>query len=76
MNHNSVYSHVKRNNNNSESVDGDEQCSSNVQVAPNPKRTNVIQLSKLGNGTTHISDTSSFFQILNLADPFQKCNNN
>jgi len=29
---------VKRNNNNSEGVDGNEQCSSNVKEAPNPKR--------------------------------------
>jgi len=34
------------------------------------------QLPKLENGTTHISDTSSFRQILNVADIFQKCKNN
>jgi len=41
-------------NNNSEGVDGNEQCSSNVKEAPNPKRPDVIQLPKLENGTTHI----------------------
>jgi len=36
---NSIFSYVKRNNNNSEGVDGYEQCSSNVKEAPPPKRT-------------------------------------
>jgi len=39
MKQNSTFSYVKRNNN-SEGVDGNEQCSSNVKEEPNPKRTN------------------------------------
>jgi len=37
---------------------------------------NVLLLSKLENGTTHIWDTGSFCKILNVADTFQKCKNN
>jgi len=44
MKQNSIFRYVKRNNNNSEDVDGNEQCGSNVKETPNPKRTNVIQL--------------------------------
>jgi len=44
---------VKRNNN-SEGVDGNEQCSSNVKEAPNQSEPDVIQLPKLENRTTHI----------------------
>jgi len=32
---------VKRNNNNSEGVDGNEKCTSNVKEAPPPKRTQM-----------------------------------
>jgi len=39
MNQNSIFSYVERNNNNSEGVDDNEQCSSNVKEAPNPKLT-------------------------------------
>jgi len=49
-----------QNNNNSEGVDRNEQCSSNVKEAPNP---NVWQSPKLENGTAHISDTSSFCRM-------------
>jgi len=38
---------VKRNNNNSEGVDGNEQCSSNVKGAPNPKRTKWNSIAKV-----------------------------
>jgi len=36
MKQNRIFYYVKRNNNNSEDVDGNEQCSSNVKEAPNP----------------------------------------
>jgi len=39
MKKNTIFSYLKRNNNNSEGVDGNEQCSSNVKEAPNLKRT-------------------------------------
>jgi len=54
MKHNSIFSFVKRNNNNSEGVDGNEQCSSNVKEAPLRSGPHVIQLPGLENGTTHI----------------------
>jgi len=39
MKKNTIFSYLKRNNNNSEGVDGNEQCSSNVKETPNLKRT-------------------------------------
>jgi len=55
MKQNSIFSCVKRNNNNSEGVDGnDEQYSSNVKEALPPKRRSGIQLPRLENGTTRI----------------------
>ena len=36
---------MKRNNN-SDGVDGDEQCSSNIKEAPNPKRTKCNSIAK------------------------------
>jgi len=39
MKQNSIFSYVKRNNNNSEGVEGNELCSSNVKEASNPQRT-------------------------------------
>jgi len=47
MKRNSIFSYVKRNNNNSEGVDGNEQCSSNVKGAPNPKRTKWNSIAKV-----------------------------
>jgi len=47
MKQNSIFSYVKRNNNNSESVDGNEQCCSNVKEAPNPKRTKCDSTDKV-----------------------------
>ena len=47
MKQNSIFSYVKRNNNNSEGVDGNEQCSSNVYEAPDPKRTKCNSISKI-----------------------------
>jgi len=46
MKQNSIFSHVKRNNN-SESVDGNEQCSSNVKEAPNPEETKCNSIAKV-----------------------------
>ena len=73
MKQNSVFSYVKRNSNNSEGVDGNEQCSSNVEEAPNLKQTKCDSIAKARNGMTRVWDTGSFCQILNEADRFQKC---
>jgi len=54
MKQNSTFSYVKRNYNNSEGVDGNDQCSSNVKEAPNPKRAECNSIGKLKNGTTRI----------------------
>jgi len=52
MKQNSIFSYAKRNNN-SEGVDGNEQCSSNVKEAPNPKQTKCNSVAKVrkSNGT-------------------------
>ena len=50
-------------NNNSESVDDNEQCSSNVKEAPNLKRTKCNSTAKLENWTTYISDAGSFCRM-------------
>jgi len=47
MKQNSILSYVKRNNNNSESVDGYQQCSSNAIEAPKPKRTKCNSIAKV-----------------------------
>jgi len=47
MKQNSIFSYVKRNNNNSEGVDGNEQRSSNVKEAPHPKRTKCNSIAKV-----------------------------
>jgi len=47
MKQNGIFSYVKRNNNNSEVVDGNEQCSSNVKEAPDPKRTKYNSIAKV-----------------------------
>jgi len=39
MKQNIIYSYVKQQNNNSDGVDDNEQCSSNVKEAPNLKQT-------------------------------------
>jgi len=46
MKQNNIFSDVKRNNN-SEGVDGNEQCSSNVKEVPNPKRTRCNSTAKV-----------------------------
>ena len=70
---------MKRNNNNSEGVDGNEQCSSNVKEAPNPKQTKCNSIAKVRIwGDAYL--TCRFFlpddQILNVAATFNKCKNN
>jgi len=47
MKQNSIFSYVKRNNNSSEDVDGNEQCISNVKEAPDPKRTKCNLIAKI-----------------------------
>ena len=47
MKQNSMFSYVKRNNNNSEGVDGYQQCSSNAIEAPEPKRTKCNSVAKV-----------------------------
>jgi len=79
MKHNSIFSYVKRNNNNSEGVDGNEQCSSNVKEAPDRKRTkcNAIAKVRKWNGTYfRYGFCLPYDQILNAADTFHKCKNN
>ena len=77
MKQDSIFSYAKRNN--SEGVDSNEQCSSNVKEAPNPKRTKCNAISKVRkwNGTYF---RYGFFlpdgRILNVADKFHKCKNN
>ena len=68
-------------NNNSEGVDGNEQCSSNVKEAPNPKRTKCNSIAKVRKwDNTHMRH--GFFlpddQILNVAvaATFRKRKNN
>jgi len=46
MKQSSMFSYVKRNNNNSEGVDGNEQCSSNVKEAPDPRQTKCNSIAK------------------------------
>jgi len=70
MKQNGIFSNVKRNNNNSEGVDGNVQCSSNIKEAPNPKRTKCNSIANVvkWNGTCF---RYGFFlpgdQILNVA---------
>jgi len=47
MKQNSIFSYVKRNKNNSEGVDGNEQCSSNVKEVPISKRTKWISIARV-----------------------------
>jgi len=78
MKQNCIFSYVKRNNNNSEGADGNEQCSSNVKEAPDPKRTKCNSFDKIDKW----DDTYFRYgfclpddQILNLAAKFKKCKN-
>jgi len=47
MKKNSIFSYLKRNNNNKAGVDGNEQCSSNVKEAPKPMRTKCNSIAKV-----------------------------
>ena len=47
MKQNSIFSNVKQNNKNSEGVDGNEQCSSNVKEASDPKRTKCNSIARI-----------------------------
>jgi len=78
MKQDNIFSYAERNNN-GDGVDGNEQCSSNVKEAPNPKRTKCNAIAKVmkWNGTYC---RYGFFlpdgQILNVANKFHKCKNN
>jgi len=76
MKQNSIFSYVKRNNNSSEGVDGNGAMYFKCKRRLIHSGPNEFQLSKLENGTTHIWDTGSFCEILNVAHTFQKCRNN
>ena len=67
---------MQRNNNNSEGVDGNEQCSSNVKEAPNLKWIKYNSIAKLRKWDNTYLIQGSFYQILNVGDAFQKCKNN
>jgi len=65
-----------QNNNNSEGVDGNEQCSLNVQQGPDQKRTKCNSIANV----RKLLDTYLWYgfflpddQILNVAAKFQKC---
>ena len=80
MKQNSIFSYlyVKRNNNNSEGVDGNEQFSSNVKETPNPKRTKCNLIAHVRKWDDTYFRYRFFLpddQILNVAAKFQKCTN-
>ena len=78
MKQNSIFSYVKRNNNNSEGVDGNEQCSSNVKQAPGPKRSKCNSIVKIRKWDDTYFRYGFFLpddQILNVAAKFKKCKN-
>jgi len=52
---------VKRNNNNSEGVDGNEQRIANVKEAPNPKRTKCNSVAKVKKMGRHITEIPVLF---------------
>jgi len=59
-------------------VDGNEQCSSNVQEAPDPKRTkrnSIVNIRKLDDTYFRYGFFLPDDQILNVAAKFQKCKN-
>ena len=78
MKQDSIFSYVKRNNNNSEGVDGNEQCSSNVKEAPDPKRTKCNSIAKIRKWDDTYFRYGLFFpddQVLNVAAKYKKCKN-
>jgi len=67
-----------QNNNNSEGVDGNEQCSSNVQQGPDQKRTkcnSIANVRKLLDTYLLYGFFSANDQILNVVAKIQKCKN-
>jgi len=63
---NSIFSYVKRNNNNSEGVGGNEQCSSNVKEAPPPKQIKCNSISKVRKWDDTDWDMGSFCWMTKL----------
>jgi len=80
MKQSSIFSYVKRNNNSSECVDGNEQCrpSSNVKEVPNPKRTKCNTIAKVRQWDDTYFRCGFFLpnSECSLSDTFQKCKNN
>jgi len=73
-----MFSYVKRNNNNSEGVDGNEQCSSNVKETPDPKWTKCNSIARIRKWDDTYFRYGFFLpddEILNVAAKFQKCKN-
>jgi len=57
-------------------VDGNEQCSSNVKEAPDPKRTKCNSIAKNRKwDDTYFRDFLPDDQVLNVAAKFQRCKN-
>ena len=76
---NSIFTYVKRNDNNSEGVDGHEQCSPNVKKTPNPKQTKCCSIANVRKWDDTYLRRGFFLpnvQILNVAATLQKCKNN
>jgi len=79
MKQNSIFSYVKRNNNNSEGVDGNEQGSSNAKEASPTKRTKCNSIDEIRKWDDTYLRYGFFLpddQILNVAATFKKCKNN
>jgi len=73
MKQNSIFSYVKRNNN-SEVVDGNKQCSSNVKEGPYPKRNKCNSIAKVRKWEDAYLRYEFFLsdgQIQNVEDKFQ-----
>jgi len=78
MKQDSIFSYAKGNNN-SEGVDGNEQCSSNVKEAHDPKRTKCNAIANVRKWNSTYFRYGFFLpdgQILNVADKIHKCKNN
>jgi len=54
----------------------DQQCSSNVIEAPEPKQTKCNSIAKARKWNDTYLRSGPFCEILNVADTFQKCKNN
>jgi len=76
MKQNRIFLYVKQNNNNSEGVDGNEQCSSNVKEGPDRKRTKCNSIAKIRKWDDTYFRWGFFLpddQILNVAAKLKKC---